>query len=140
LAGGIYNAYAFTPREYVTKYGGATRLIDMPDGDVLGILLSREYNGLDLIRYNYGLANKQEELIKETFDKPLTKVVTKLDLPFYFVMGKYDGMTSLNVAKSYYEKIDGDKKGFISFERSAHYPQFEEKEKFYEWMCDTLIK
>ena len=32
------------------------------------------------------------------------------------------------------------RKEFITFEKSAHYPQFEEKEKFYEWMSDTFVK
>jgi len=134
----IYNGEGVTPRDYVGKYGGATRLMNMPDGDILGMLLSREYNLLDLIRYNYGFAKTQEQLIKETFDKPLPKIVTKLDLPFYFVMGKYDAMTSSNAAENYLDIIEADKKEFISFEKSAHYPQYEEKEKFYRWMCDTF--
>lgn len=36
--------------------------------------------------------------------------------------------------------IEANKKEFIAFEQSAHYPQFEEKEEFYEWMCDTFLK
>lgn len=84
------------PRGYVGKYGGATRLINMSDGD---ILLSREYNLLDFIRYNNGVAKTQAQLVKEIFDKPLPMIVTKLELPFYFVMGKYDAMTSYNAAK-----------------------------------------
>ncbi|MDR0270837.1 alpha/beta hydrolase [Paenibacillus sp.] len=133
----IHAGEAVTPRGYVYKYGGATRLINMSDGD---ILLSREYNLLDSIRYTYGVANSQERLVKETLDKPLPKMIAKLDLPFYFVMGKYDAMTSSNAAKKYFDKIEADQKGFISFEESAHYPNFEEKEKFYQWMCDTFIK
>lgn len=131
----IHAGEAVTPRGYVYKYGGATRLINMSDGD---ILLSREYNLLDFIRYNNGAANSQERLVKETLDKPLSKIVTKLELPFYFVMGKYDAMTSSNAAKKYFDMLEEDQKGFISFEESAHYPQFEEKEKFYNWMCDTF--
>ncbi|MDM5247253.1 alpha/beta hydrolase [Lysinibacillus sp. G4S2] len=138
IAEKIYNGEGVTPRDYVGKYGGATRLINMPDGNILGMLLSREYNVLDLIRYNYGLAETQEQLLKEVFDKPLPKIATKLDLPFYFVMGKYDAMTSSNSAENYFNLIEADKKEFISFEKSAHYPQFEEKEKFYRWMCDTF--
>lgn len=126
---------AVTPRGYVYKYGGATRLISTSDGY---ILLSREYNLLDFIRYNNGAANSQERLVKETLDMPLSKIVTKLELPFYFVMGKYDAMTSSNAAKKYFDMLEADQKGFISFEESAHYPQFEEKEKFYNWMCDTF--
>lgn len=45
-----------------------------------------------------------------------------------------------NAAKKYFDMIETNKKEFIAFEQSAHYPQFEEKEKFYEWMCDTFIK
>lgn len=135
IAEKIYSGEGATPRDYVGKYGGATRLINMSDGD---ILLSREYNLLDFIRYNNGAANSQEPLVKETLDKPLSKIVTKLELPFYFVMGKYDAMTSSNAAKKYFDMLEEDQKGFISFEESAHYPQFEEKEKFYNWMCDTF--
>ncbi len=131
----IHAGESAAPRGYVGKYGGATRLINMSDGD---ILLSREYNLLDFIRYNNGVAKTQAQLVKEVFDKPLPKIVTKLELPFYFVMGKYDAMTSSNAAKNYFDVIEGDQKEFISFEESAHYPQFEEKEKFYKWMCETF--
>lgn len=131
----IHAGESAAPRGYVGKYGGATRLINMSDGD---ILLSREYNLLDFIRYNNGVAKTQAQLVKEIFDKPIPKIVTKLELPFYFVMGKYDAMTSYNAAKNYFDVMEADKKEFISFEQSAHYPMFEEKEKFYRWMCDTF--
>lgn len=136
----IKNGDMFTPRNYVIKYGGATRLIDNPDGNNIGMLLSSEYNLLDVIRYNYGLTYSQNILLKNITENPLPSIVTKLELPFYFIMGKYDYMTSSNAAIKYFDMIEADKKEFISFDQSAHYPQFEEKEKFYEWMCDTFIK
>jgi hypothetical protein len=49
-------------------------------------------------------------------------------------------MTSSNAAKNYFDKIEVNQKEFISFEQSAHFPQFEEKEKFHKWMSDTFIK
>ena len=55
-------------------------------------------------------------------------------------MGKYDYMTSSHAAKQYFDRIEANQKEFIAFENSAHYPQFEEKEKFYEWLCDTFVK
>lgn len=136
----IKNGDMFTPRNYVIKYGGATRLIDNPDGNNIGMLLSSEYNLLDVIRYNYGLTYSQNILLKNITENSLPSIVTKLELPFYFIMGKYDYMTSSNAAIKYFDMIEADQKEFISFDQSAHYPQFEEKEKFYEWMCDTFIK
>ncbi|MBP0724630.1 alpha/beta hydrolase [Bacillus sp. RG28] len=134
----IKNGDMFTPRNYVIKYGGDSRLIDNPDGDSLSMLFSSEYNLLDVIRYNYGLAYSQQTLLKEVLKNPLPNLVTKLNLPCYFVMGKYDYMTSSNATKKYFNMIEDNQKEFITFEKSAHYPQFEEKEKFYKWMSDTF--
>lgn len=136
----VENGEMFTPRNYVIKYGGATRLIDNPDGNNLGMLLSSEYNLFDIIRYNYGLIYSQNSLLKNLTENSLPSIVTKLELPCYFVMGKYDYMTSSNAALKYFDMIEANQKEFISFDQSAHYPQFEEKEKFYEWMCETFIK
>lgn len=136
----IKNGDTFTPRNYVNKYGGGSRLIENPDGNNIGMLFSSEYNLLDVIRYNYGVSYSQNNLVKEVLNKPLPTLVTELKIPCYFIMGKYDYMTSSNAAKKYFDIIEADKKEFIPFEKSAHYPEFEEKEKFYKWMSDTFIK
>ncbi|RKF52162.1 alpha/beta hydrolase [Bacillus wiedmannii] len=136
----IKNGDTYTPRNYVAKYGGTSRLIENPDGDNIGMLLSNEYNLLDVIRYNVGLSHSQSVLLEKDLKDPLLTKVTKMKLPFYFLMGKYDYNTSFHAAKTYFDTIEADQKEFITFEKSAHYPQFEEKEKFYKWMCDTFIK
>ena len=128
------------PRNYVIKYDGDLRTIDHLGDDNISVLFSSEYNLLDVIRYNYGMGYSQKVLLKDVFKNPLPDIVTKLKVPTYFVMGKYDYMTSSNAAKTYMNMIEADKKEFIDFEQSAHYPQFEEKEKFYEWMTNSFIK
>ncbi|SDZ45675.1 alpha/beta hydrolase [Bacillus sp. 166amftsu] len=140
LTGKIKNGDTYTPRNYVMKYGGTSRLIDNPDDNNIGMLLSSEYKLLDVIRYNFGLSYSQKILLEKDLKNPLPTKVKKLKLPCYFIMGKYDYNTSSNAAKKYFDRIEADKKEFIAFEKSAHYPQFEEKEKFYKWMCDTFIK
>lgn len=104
------------------------------------MLLSSEYNLLDVIRYNLGVSYSQNTLLKEVLKNPLPTKVKKLEIPCYFVMGKYDYMTTHNEAKNYFDQIDASPKEFITFEKSAHYPQFEEKKKFDKWMIDTFIK
>lgn len=136
----IVNGESFVPRNYVAKYGGASRLIDNPDGNIIDMLFSSQYNLLDVIRYHDGLTLSQKNLLEDLLNKPLSNLVTKLELPYYFIMGKYDHMTSTKAAKYYFNVLEGEKKEFIVFNQSAHYPQFEEKEKFYEWMCDTFIE
>ena len=136
----IKNGDTYTPRNYVAKYGGTSRLIENPDGDNIGMLLSNEYNLFDVIRYNVGLSHSQTVLLEKDLKNPLPTKVKKLKLPFYFLMGKYDYNTSFHAAKTYFDTIEAEKKEFITFEKSAHYPQSEEKEKFYEWMSDTFVK
>lgn len=70
-----------------------------------------------------------------------TELVTKIDIPVYFVMGKYDGMTSPGAAERYLHCLTGDgTKEFVLFEESAHYPQFEQEEDFYQWMKNVFCK
>lgn len=133
----IKNGNMYTPRPYVIKYGGASRLIDDPDNNSIDFLFSSEYNLLDVICYDYGISLSQKILLKDLLENPLPNIVTKLKLPCYFIMGKYDYMTSSSAAKKYFDIIKTDKKEFIVFEQSAHYPQFKEKEKFNKWQAPT---
>ncbi|KZZ85770.1 alpha/beta fold hydrolase [Bacillus sp. SJS] len=95
---------------------------------------------IDVIHYNYGIAYSQEILVKEVLKKPLSDLVKQFDIPTYFVMGKYDYMTSSRAARTYFNQLNAVKKEFITFNQSAHYPQLEEKEHFNEWMYNTFIK
>lgn len=59
----------------------------------------------------------------------LRKTVPELQLPVYFLHGKYDYTCSYPLAKSYFEVLQAPVKGFYTFEHSAHSPMFEEPEK-----------
>jgi pimeloyl-ACP methyl ester carboxylesterase len=129
---------AYTPRDLVAKYEGASRLIASPDSSFAALSFSSEYNGLDAIRYTLGMMNNQPPLVKQVMNRPLPSLIAKMDLPIYFVMGKYDGMTSANTAKQFFNNIEATHKEFILYEQSAHYPHYEEKQRFWGWMKDTF--
>lgn len=135
----ISNGEMITPRNYVRKYGFAARKIDDNLDYLLGFLFGTEYNFMDAIRFYTASIKYQDNFITEAVNNPLTQIVTKVDVPVYFVMGKYDGMTSPEAAELYLDNMTVEgKKEFILFEESAHYPQFEEKQKFCQWMHDTF--
>lgn len=56
----------------------------------------------------------------------LTKVVTGLEIPAYFLHGKYDYTVSYPGAKAYFDALSAPVKGFYTFTESAHSPMFEE--------------
>ncbi|MFC3746907.1 alpha/beta fold hydrolase [Paenibacillus sp. GCM10012306] len=136
----IQSGEQLAPRDYLRKYGGAARLIDEATDIRDGFLFGPEYNLLDIIRFYRGLFYSQDTLLKPAMDKPLPSLVTKLNLPVYFIMGKYDYMTSADSAHKYMEKLEAPQKELIIYDQSAHYPQFEEKAKFSQWMTDTFAK
>jgi len=127
-----------TPRNLVRKYGGAVRLINDNMDYFLGFLFGPEYHGLDVIRYFKGISVSQDILLEEEAKTNIPRIVDRLDIPAYFVMGKYDYMTSVNAAKDYFDMLKAPVKDFVLFEKSAHYPQFEEKERFAEWLNQTF--
>ncbi len=141
LENSISEGNQITPRNYVRKYGFAARNIDENLDYLKGFLFGSEYNLLDTIRFYVASGKYQEELIMEALKNPITDIVTEIDIPVYFVMGKYDCMTSPEAAEVYLNKLTGQAPHeMIIFENSAHYPQLEEKEKFYNWMCSTFSK
>lgn len=135
----ISSGESITPRSYVRKYGFAARKINDNADYFKGFLFGTEYNLLDAIRFYSASIKYQDALIKEALNNSITDIVTEINVPVYFVMGKYDGMTSPETAEKYLCNITGEgAKEFILFDESAHYPQFEEEEKFYQWMKDTF--
>lgn len=126
-----------TPRDMVRKYGGAARLIDDNRDYYTGFLLNPEYNLLDVIRYLKGVTLSQAVLLQEEVKHNITTLVDKVEVPVYFVMGQYDYMTSVNAAREYFEALEVPKKEFVIFEKSAHYPQFEEETLFADWLNKT---
>jgi pimeloyl-ACP methyl ester carboxylesterase len=69
----------------------------------------------------------------------LSKQVPELEIPVYFFEGIYDYTCSYTEAKSYFEKLKAPKKGFYSFEQSAHSPFFEEPEKMQKILHEDVL-
>ena len=127
-----------TPRILLQKYGGAARLINENRDYISGFLFNPEYNGLDMIRFYSGMFSSQDILLRKAFDHNLPDIVDHLEIPTYFVTGKYDYMTTANAARDYFDVLNAPIKDFIVFNESAHYPQFEEKEKFFKWLNELF--
>ena len=139
LESAIKSGEGIVPRNYVRKYGfGAVKINDNRDY-VLGFLFGTEYNLVDAIRFYTASLKYQDALVLEALNNPISDIVTEINVPVYFVMGRYDGMTSPEVAEEYLNSLTGEgAKEFVLFNESAHYPQFEEKEAFAKWMTDTF--
>lgn len=66
----------------------------------------------------------------ELLDVNLEKSVPRLDMPVYFLLGRYDHHVSAEVAADYFKQLEAPKKELVWFEHSAHNIPFEEPQRF----------
>ncbi len=66
--------------------------------------------------------------------------VKSLEIPVYFLGGKYDYTCSYSLQRRYYEQIQAPLKGFYTFDNSAHSPMYEESEKAMSILEQDVLK
>jgi pimeloyl-ACP methyl ester carboxylesterase len=70
----------------------------------------------------------------------LSRQFTEFDLPIYFLHGVYDYTVSYAEARSYFEKLKAPVKGFYTFDRSAHSPNFEEPDRMRKILLGDVLQ
>ncbi|MCL1702746.1 alpha/beta hydrolase [Lysinibacillus sp. Bpr_S20] len=94
---------------------------------IKGAFTSPDYSLQDLYKAfisgpQFSLIDSQE-LKKEIILTNFFDSVKSIDIPVYFIQGKYDKQTNYELAKQYFELLDAPNgKEFITLEHSAHYP------------------
>lgn len=82
---------------------------------------------------------KDTVLIDQLFSTDLAVEVPQLEMPAYFISGKYDYTVNYDLSKTYLEQLQAPIKGFYTFEQSAHSPLFEEPKKFIQIMVEDVL-
>ena len=110
-------------------------------GIFLPVMQNTEYTFSEKINVWRGkiFANNATNLWDKMIETDLTKTVQKLDVPVYFCEGIYDYTASYTEAKTYFDKLVAPRKGFYTFQHSAHSPLFEEPEKFARILQEDVL-
>ena len=121
-------------RDSVMHRAGIGTMHDM-NSVITGIFFNslgcKEYTLTEKINLWRGKIYSGDSMLKDEFHaNDLSEIVTKLDLPVYFMSGAYDYTVNYTMAEDYFEKLDAPVKGFYLFQNSAHSPMFEEPENF----------
>jgi pimeloyl-ACP methyl ester carboxylesterase len=142
LETGIPNAY-YALRDGAMHSLGIGTTHDMKSvisGIFLPSLTFREYTLLE--KFNLWRGKSQSGVSPiwgEIIITDLATQVTELEIPVYFLTGRYDYTVNYDLQKNYFMKINASKKGFYTFENSAHSPLFEEPESFIEIMVNDVL-
>jgi len=83
---------------------------------------------------------KKAKFIDELFVMDIPTMIPKLDIPIYFLSGKYDLTVNVDLSKAYLKKLHAPVKGFYTFENSAHSPLFEEPKRIKGIFVNDILK
>lgn len=126
-------------RKWLLRMGGCLYNKRSYRGFIKYFLISPEYTIIDLINWIKGNIFSVKAMWGEIMEVNLPEQVPSLKVPVYFLMGKHDYNTPVELVISYYEKLDAPVKEIVWFEYSAHSPIFEEPEKFNEIMINKIL-
>lgn len=121
-----------TQRKWLSKYEGDERKINTLRDIIWGSIFSPEYTGIDGIKLALGSKFTADTMWGQNLDLDFIRDIPEVKVPIYFCVGRYDYNTPFVLTEEYYNEIIAPYKELIWFEESAHFPHFEEPEKFTE--------
>src|SRR5699024_6379666 len=97
---------------------------------LLNILTSKEYTWLDSLRFFKGQFFSMENLQAEMENTNLLNNIKEINIPIYFLMGKYDLITPYELTEHLFTQLKPPEKQLIAYENSAHTTTLEEPKRF----------
>lgn len=107
--------------------GTLHEMTDYRQGIILASLQTREYTVAEKLQLWRGKASAGvSALWTDAITTDISSKLPAIDVPVYFLHGRYDYTVSYTLARAYFDQLRAPLKGFYTFERSAHSPMFEE--------------
>ena len=119
-----HTSYRYTMEQFIEAIGQSH---DYTEADLsnaaLGATIWAEAYGPTIAKYNAAIA------------------VPSLKVPVYFAQGQFDLNTPTSLASDYFQALTAPEgKKWILFEHSAHFPMYDEPEKFLELLKEASAK
>lgn len=100
-------------------------------------LAAPEYTLRDALNVKRGADLVAREMRYDVEPRPLDGEVRAVEVPVYFYLGRHDMNTPSRLAAQYLKRLDAPLKGLGWFEQSAHFPFFEEPDRFHDELLRT---
>lgn len=109
---------------------------------LLSGLRAPEYTFTDAMNVKRGVELVNRKMVYNVISGALSDNVRKVDVPIFFFLGRYDYNAPSGLAAEYLDSIACPFKRLVWFERSAHFPFFEESDRFHAEMLrvDSLSR
>jgi len=125
--------------EWVAYYGGDLHGKNSTD-EVENAILASEIYSTDAEKIENGWEFSQAIFADEAlWYLDFRTEVTEVDVPVYFFTGHHDYDTPFELVEEYCDVLTAPIKEIVWFESSAHFPFYEEPERFNEMMIDNVL-
>lgn len=106
---------------------------------MLDSLAAQEYGLVDKVNWLLGLATTFTTIYPQLYDLDFRAQATELEIPVYFIKGRWDINASNSLLEEYFALLDAPHKELIWFEDSAHTPSWDEPNHFVDVMVNTVL-
>jgi pimeloyl-ACP methyl ester carboxylesterase len=121
---------------YLSSYMARNPSISNPSYNTLGDLSGPEYGLYDKINFLRGVVYTFNHVYPQLYDDDLRKQAVKIDVPVYFLEGRYDVNAPTVLVEEYFKLLQAPHNELIWFEHSGHSPWINERDSF----ADTVVK
>ena len=125
-------------RKWLRQFGGAMRQGTMAGLIWHTLLHSTEYTLTDFVKMQVGTMFTLNRMWDELMTVDLPVQVPRLEMPVYYILGRYDQNCPCELAAAYLERLSAPYKELIWFEQSAHMLVGEEPDRFAAAMRKVL--
>ncbi|MED4585767.1 alpha/beta hydrolase [Brevibacillus choshinensis] len=127
-------------RKWIVQLGGVfyspTYIQDIMIPD---IQKATEYTDDEKKNYEVGEVILTTTILPELPKYNLLEMIDQVEVPVYFITGRYDYNTPYELVEQLYNKMKAPHKEIIWFEKSGHAPNYEEEQKFAEVMNEHIF-
>ncbi|MCM3764252.1 alpha/beta fold hydrolase [Neobacillus niacini] len=128
-------------QKYVDLFGGGIS----HDGKLVNVfvkklLKSKEYTFLDVVNHLRGQLFSMKSMLVELRDLDLKDVIHNVEVPVTIMMGRHDLTVPHAPTQEFFDQLQAPSKEWLTFENSAHSPNYEELEKFTQIVVSKLKK
>ena len=91
------------------------------------------------VEYSWPAERSFDLLYADLLSVNLSETVPRVEVPVFFAEGRHDRMAPAEVAERYFTSLIAPGKELVWFENSAHFPQWEERARFHEFLLKTVL-
>jgi len=106
---------------------------------IMAGLKSPEYGLFDIQKVAKGSSFSSQHMTYNAIKGTIFENVHSVDVPVYFFTGRHDYTTPFALIELFFEKLKAPRKRLIWFDNSAHFPFYEEPERFSQQMVKIVF-